>query len=146
MAKSGPSQTVSERAPSRKLSLKEEQPPNHPDYVRAARAINALRDLGIESLDIKWIDGNKPDLSLPKVVVVGDQSSGKSSLIESMSRIQVPVSAETCTKCPIEIRLCESGDNWCCNVSLRYEPKEGKQPTVVHFDSTTDEDEVEHIL
>jgi hypothetical protein len=150
MTKSVQSDKASERPTSRKSNHKYEHDPNHHQkaaYLRAARAINSLRDLGIESLDIDWIDGNKPDLSLPKVVVVGDQSSGKSSLIESMSKIQVPVSAETCTKCPIEIRLCETGDKWQCNVSLRYKPKvDGEQPKVVQFASTAREDEVEEIL
>jgi hypothetical protein len=117
------------------------------DYVRAARKINLLRDMGIEALDVEWLDGSKPDLSLPKVVVVGDQSSGKSSLIESISEIQVPVAEGTCTKCPMEIRLSERGDEWICNVSLRLEPKvEGEQPKIVPFSSTQKKDEVGDIL
>ena len=149
MAKGGLSDTVSERPITAQNSIfkREQRGPNHPGYVRAARAINALRDLGIESLDIEWIDGNKPDLSLPKVVVVGDQSSGKSSLIESMSKIKLPVSGGTCTKCPIEVRLSEMGDSWHCKISIRYEPKViGESPKIVPFDETAREDEVEQIL
>ena len=50
--------------------------------------IDRLRELGIEDLV-------QP---LPKIVVVGDQSSGKSSLIEALSEIKVPRSTGTCTR------------------------------------------------
>jgi GTPase SAR1 family protein len=75
------------------------------------QAVRALRHLGVEDLD----------LPLPKIVVVGDQSTGKSSLIEGMSEIKVPRSAGTCTRCPLEINLTEDNDpegQWSCNVSL----------------------------
>ena len=73
------------------------------------QAVQALRHLGVEDLD----------LPLPKIVVVGDQSTGKSSLIEGMSEIKVPRSAGTCTRCPLEINLTESStSDWSCSVSL----------------------------
>ena len=72
------------------------------------QAVQALRHLGVEDLD----------LPLPRIVVVGDQSTGKSSLIEGMSEIKVPRSAGTCTRCPLEINLTESTTVWNCNVSL----------------------------
>ena len=62
---------------------------------------------------------DKLDLPLPKIVVVGDQSTGKSSLIEGMSEIQVPRSSGTCTRCPLEINLSDtSTDAWSCKVFL----------------------------
>jgi GTPase SAR1 family protein len=73
--------------------------------------VQALRHLGVEDLV----------LPLPKIVVVGDQSTGKSSLIEGMSEIKVPRSAGTCTRCPLEINLTESLDpesQWSCEVYL----------------------------
>ena len=51
-------------------------------------AINALRHQGVEDLISP----------LPKIVVVGDQSTGKSSLIEAISEIKVPRDAGTCTR------------------------------------------------
>ena len=51
-------------------------------------AMTALERLGV----------GKSDIPVPKVVVIGDQSSGKSSLIEAMSEIQVPRNAGTCTR------------------------------------------------
>ena len=72
-------------------------------------AVQALRHLGVRNLD----------LPLPKIVVVGDQSTGKSSLIEAMSEIKVPRSAGTCTRCPLEINLSQSeSQDWKCVVTL----------------------------
>ena len=58
--------------------------------------VTDLRQLGIEGLEVP----------LPKIVVVGDQSAGKSSLIEALSEIKVPRSSGTCTR----VR----GHGWAC--------------------------------
>ncbi|TQB74446.1 hypothetical protein MPDQ_004747 [Monascus purpureus] len=80
------------------------------DMKMLVKKIQDLRHLGIE-------DNN---IALPKICVVGDQSTGKSSLIEGMSEIKVPRSAGTCTRCPMEINLSESnpGEAWTCRVLL----------------------------
>ena len=75
------------------------------------QGVQKLRDLGVENLG----------LPLPKIVVVGDQSTGKSSLIEGISEIKVPRNAGTCTRCPLEMNLVEqSGDHsrWICKITL----------------------------
>ena len=75
------------------------------------QAIQTLRDLGVEILG----------LPLPKIVVVGDQSTGKSSLIEGISEIKVPRHAGTCTRCPLEINLLENSEpsaQWTCKITL----------------------------
>lgn len=75
------------------------------------QAIQTLRDLGVEILG----------LPLPKIVVVGDQSTGKSSLIEGISEIKVPRHAGTCTRCPLEINLVENSgtdSRWSCKITL----------------------------
>ncbi|RDW81158.1 putative dynamin GTPase [Aspergillus mulundensis] len=74
------------------------------------RKIQDLRHLGIEDSHI----------TLPKICVIGDQSTGKSSLIEGMSEIKVPRSSGTCTRCPMEINLSGSkrGEPWTCHVYL----------------------------
>lgn len=86
------------------------------------KKIQDLRHLGIEN----------SRLPLPKIVVVGDQSTGKSSLIEGISEIKVPRSAGCCTRCPLEINLSESDSAWTCRVLLMkrymYLPK-GRMPT-----------------
>ena len=83
-----------------------------------------LHHLGLDNLD----------LPLPKIVVVGDQSTGKSSLIEGMSEIKVPRSSGTCTRCPLEINLSDSSaDAWSCKVFLckkyMYEGTQGQAAT-----------------
>ncbi|KAL8642029.1 MAG: hypothetical protein Q9228_001240 [Teloschistes exilis] len=72
--------------------------------------VQDLRQLGVEELV----------LPLPKICVLGDQSTGKSSLIEGISGIKVPRSAGTCTRCPLEINLStgETGCPWRCDIYL----------------------------
>ncbi|KAL4908991.1 hypothetical protein BDW74DRAFT_174212 [Aspergillus multicolor] len=80
------------------------------EMTTLVRKIKDLRHLGIEDAKI----------TLPKICVIGDQSTGKSSLIEGMSEIKVPRSAGTCTRCPMEINLdgCERGEPWTCRIFL----------------------------
>lgn len=76
------------------------------------KKIQNLSHLGIEDSNIR----------LPKICVVGDQSTGKSSIIEAISEIKVPRSDGTCTRCPLEINLSESeaDEPWKCVVYLSY--------------------------
>lgn len=68
-------------------------------YDRTIRPILDIYDEIREILkDIKKIE-------LPKIVVVGDQSSGKSSVLESITGINLPRGENTVTKCPIIIQL-----------------------------------------
>ncbi|QDS72112.1 hypothetical protein FKW77_003694 [Venturia effusa] len=72
----------------------------------------------INELSAYGIDNTVP---LPKIVVVGDQSAGKSSLIEAISGINVPRDAGCCTRCPLQIHLKEdrsANARWVCNVTL----------------------------
>ncbi|KAK0479205.1 P-loop containing nucleoside triphosphate hydrolase protein [Armillaria novae-zelandiae] len=64
--------------------------------------------------------GAQVDIDLPQIAVIGSQSAGKSSLIESISGITLPRAAGTCTRCPTECRLSSSPDAWKCVVSLRF--------------------------
>ncbi|KAF9020772.1 hypothetical protein BDZ89DRAFT_261853 [Hymenopellis radicata] len=64
--------------------------------------------------------GAQVDIDLPQIAVIGSQSAGKSSLIESISGITLPRAAGTCTRCPTECRLAHSTDAWKCIVSLRF--------------------------
>ncbi|CAF4524448.1 unnamed protein product, partial [Didymodactylos carnosus] len=44
-------------------------------------------------------------IKLPEIVVVGDQSVGKSSVLEALSGVQLPRASNICTRCPLELRL-----------------------------------------
>ena len=78
------------------------------EVKKVIAAANKLRDLGIEKFDLK----------LPKICVVGDQSTGKSSLIEGISAIKVPRGEDTCTRCPLELILQESAFPWTCKLTV----------------------------
>ncbi|KAF3029101.1 hypothetical protein E8E15_010975 [Penicillium rubens] len=82
------------------------------DMKNLVKKIQDLSHLGIEDSKIM----------LPKICVVGDQSTGKSSLIEGISEIKVPRAEGTCTRCPLEINLSESDESWKCviHLSRRY--------------------------
>lgn len=84
---------------------------------RLISIIQALRDCGTEEV-----------IKLPKIAVIGNQSAGKSSLIEAISQVRLPRASGTCTRCPMEVVL-RRGDaenpNWSCKVSLRFEHEEG---------------------
>ncbi|KAK0499139.1 P-loop containing nucleoside triphosphate hydrolase protein [Armillaria luteobubalina] len=64
--------------------------------------------------------GAQVDIDLPQIAVIGSQSAGKSSLIESISGITLPRATGTCTRCPTECRLAHSAETWKCIVSLRF--------------------------
>ncbi|XP_078089127.1 interferon-induced GTP-binding protein Mx3-like isoform X2 [Mustelus asterias] len=71
--------------------------------------IDSLRELGLEK-----------DLPLPTIAVIGDQSSGKSSVLEMLSEVALPRGTGIVTRCPLELRLKngENGSTW--KGQLRY--------------------------
>ncbi|NXI89651.1 MX protein, partial [Psophia crepitans] len=56
--------------------------------------VDSLRALGIEK-----------DLALPAITVIGDQSSGKSSVLEALSGVALPRGSGIVTRCPLELKL-----------------------------------------
>ncbi|KAF8586089.1 hypothetical protein K439DRAFT_1632008 [Ramaria rubella] len=84
---------------------------------RKLDAINRLHSLGAQR-----------DIDIPQIVVIGSQSAGKSSLIESISGISLPRASGTCTRCPTECRLVNSTDPWLCIVTLRFTTDESGHP------------------
>ncbi|CAG8799284.1 30258_t:CDS:2, partial [Racocetra persica] len=92
---------------------------NNTPYTKKASSyvniINELRRIGTDST-----------VSLPTIVFCGNQSAGKSSLIEAISGVKLPRSDGTCTRCVMEIRLSEYVDEWMCQVFLRKEYDENE--------------------
>ncbi|KAG8976719.1 hypothetical protein FRB90_009037, partial [Tulasnella sp. 427] len=82
------------------------------EYAQRSRALlDILKDL--------HSTGIQNELDLPKIVVVGSQSVGKSSLIESMSGVHYPAT-ELGNVCPMECRL-QQASSWSCQVVLRFQ-------------------------
>ncbi|KAK7030461.1 hypothetical protein VNI00_014046 [Paramarasmius palmivorus] len=50
------------------------------------------------------------EFDLPRIAVIGSQSSGKSSLVEAISGISVPRDSGTCTRCPMECHMTRDED------------------------------------
>jgi GTP-binding protein EngB required for normal cell division len=71
--------------------------------------VNKLRDVGAQY-----------ELDLPTIVVSGNQSVGKSSIMELICGIPLPRSEGTCTRCVIEVRM-QSLPETNCFVKLRKE-------------------------
>ncbi|KAH9932350.1 P-loop containing nucleoside triphosphate hydrolase protein [Fomitopsis serialis] len=92
------------------------------EVVLSAESGYALRRKELLALVKKLrASGAQADLDLPRVAVIGNQSAGKSSLVEAISGITVPRDAGTCTRCPMECRLSSSSEPWRCQVSIRWE-------------------------
>ncbi|KAJ3936011.1 MAG: P-loop containing nucleoside triphosphate hydrolase protein [Lentinula lateritia] len=72
--------------------------------------VNRLQNTGIQT-----------DIDLPQIAVIGNQSAGKSSLIEAISGTTLPRASGTCTRCPTECRLTNvaAPARWNCVVSIR---------------------------
>ena len=64
--------------------------------------------------------GVSHDVPLPELVLVGDQSAGKSSVMSGLAHLDLPRSEGTCTRCPLHIRASRNND-WSCRVSLSKE-------------------------
>jgi GTPase SAR1 family protein len=50
-------------------------------------------------------------VSIPEIAVMGDTSSGKSSLLSAISGIEFPANAELTTRCPTRLRMHKSSTN-----------------------------------
>ncbi|XP_036386686.1 interferon-induced GTP-binding protein Mx-like [Megalops cyprinoides] len=61
--------------------------------------VDQLRGLGVDQ-----------DVPLPTIAVIGDQSSGKSSVLEALSGVQLPRGTGVVTRCPLELILIHSED------------------------------------
>ncbi|KAL9609552.1 MAG: hypothetical protein Q9167_005683 [Letrouitia subvulpina] len=72
--------------------LLSEDPFQNRDTQRLFEAIDQLRSHGLNH-----------DLDLPELVIVGDQSVGKSSLLQSLTDIPFPVAGRLCTRFPTRI-------------------------------------------
>ncbi|KAF5901384.1 interferon-induced GTP-binding protein Mx3-like, partial [Clarias magur] len=84
--------------------------------------IDSLRLIGIEE-----------DLALPTIAVIGDQSSGKSSVLEALSGVALPRGSGIVTRCPLQLKLRKMkwGVQWQAVISYGKEFIEFDDPSLV---------------
>jgi GTPase SAR1 family protein len=59
----------------------------------------------MDSIDRLRLQGINNYVSLPQIIVCGDQSSGKSSVLEAISGVSFPIKSNLCTRFPTELVL-----------------------------------------
>ncbi|CAN0402515.1 unnamed protein product [Lampetra fluviatilis] len=72
--------------------------------------IDTLRFLGVDQ-----------DVGLPAVAVIGDQSSGKSSVLEALSGVQLPRGSGIVTRCPLALKLKRAPGPWRGRIKYRVQ-------------------------
>ncbi|KAI1171115.1 dynamin family protein [Nemania sp. FL0916] len=103
-------------------------------FANQSFAHPTFTDIGVKLRQFNNTIGNLQQLGvshvaeLPELVLVGDQSAGKSSLMSGLARVDLPRSSGVCTRCPLHIRLIDSSSaHWSCTVALQldydFEPK-----------------------
>ncbi|KAM3496881.1 hypothetical protein MY10362_009749 [Beauveria mimosiformis] len=88
-----------------------------------------------DALDALAKAGIKREL-IPKLVVLGDQKSGKSSVLEAIAGIPFPVNENLCTKFPIEVIQRDASKG---SVVITVVPVEKERPQKDNFDKGNDE-------
>ncbi|XP_067261404.1 interferon-induced GTP-binding protein MxB-like [Chanodichthys erythropterus] len=84
--------------------------------------IDNLRSLGVEK-----------DLALPSIVVIGDQSSGKSSILEALSGVALPRGSGIVTRCPLELKMirAKGEEKWHGKISYQNHEEDIDDPAEV---------------
>jgi GTP-binding protein EngB required for normal cell division len=91
----------------------------------AASYNDQIRPL-LDAVDrLRQLNVSQEGIQLPTIVVVGDQSSGKSSVLESLAGISLPRGQGICTRVPLVMRL-QDGDE----PELRIEYGSGSSVTI----------------
>lgn len=122
--------------------------------VLAARLFDLNK--GIKELQI--LNVNTTLSSLPKYAVVGDQSAGKSSIVEALCGTSLPRSSGTTTRCPFLItthKTSSNKDGWKCDVAIKKQDygdddqgqaSDHSESQITHFATLTSEKELEDTL
>ncbi|XP_059418125.1 interferon-induced GTP-binding protein MxE [Carassius carassius] len=84
--------------------------------------VDSLRSLGVEK-----------DLNLPAIAVIGDQSSGKSSVLEALSGVALPRGTGIVTRCPLVLKLKKvtKANKWHGVLSYKKQEKKLKDPAEI---------------
>ena len=107
--------------------------------------------------DLEKLNINTTLSSLPKYVVVGDQSAGKSSIVQALCGVSLPRSQGTTTRCPFSITTSKGTKltkPWTCIVSLqehselygRGQWRRRDELKITHIATIYDEEDLEAVL
>ncbi|KAK8085835.1 interferon-induced GTP-binding protein Mx3 [Apiospora hydei] len=109
-------------------SVRDESVPSSHDDMQQSFTHRSFTDIGMKLKACNDTVGELQQLGiqhvaeLPELVMVGDQSSGKSSLMSGLAALNLPRSGGVCTRCPIHIRLSRNREPvWQCTVSLQLD-------------------------
>jgi GTP-binding protein EngB required for normal cell division len=93
----------------------------------------------LDSIDSLRSQGISHYVSLPQIIVCGDQSSGKSSVLEAVSGVSFPIKSSLCTRFPTELVLRKTSH---VGVSVSIVPhqsrSEAEQKSLSSFHETLD--------
>jgi GTPase SAR1 family protein len=81
------------------------------DYQVIIDKINKIRSYGLSKM-----------LTIPQIAILGDQSSGKSSVLEAITKLSFPRNIETCTRFATQVSL-RQGDVPHMSASIDGEPE-----------------------
>ncbi|XP_017312884.1 interferon-induced GTP-binding protein Mx1-like isoform X2 [Ictalurus punctatus] len=87
----------------------------------------------IDLIDSLRVFGVEKDLALPAIAVIGDQSLGKSSVLEALSGVALPRGSGIVTRCPLELKLKKSRqeDFWHGKIKYKDIERDITDPTDV---------------
>ncbi|KAH0565504.1 hypothetical protein GP486_001098 [Trichoglossum hirsutum] len=83
----------------------------------------------LDSIDRLRSQGISHYVSLPQIIVCGDQSSGKSSVLEAISGVSFPIKSNLCTRFPTELILRKTPQN---GVSVSIVPHRSRSESEQH--------------
>ncbi|XP_036413104.1 interferon-induced GTP-binding protein Mx3-like [Colossoma macropomum] len=89
----------------------------------------------IDLIDSLRLIGVGEDISLPSIAVIGDQSSGKSSVLEALSGVALPRGSGIVTRCPLQLKLRKNKSEvqWQAVLSYKEESIKLEDPSQVEI-------------
>ncbi|KAH0721106.1 hypothetical protein KY284_006136 [Solanum tuberosum] len=125
--KSAQQKTDNSSSKSHAVILDDDQKPNLADVAPAPPIVASVNDKIRPLLDcvdkLRHLNIMQEGIQLPTIVVVGDQSSGKSSVLESLAGISLPKGQGICTRVPLIMRLQNESKMCAPNLHLEYNGK-----------------------
>uniref|UniRef100_A0A1I8G129 Dynamin-type G domain-containing protein n=1 Tax=Macrostomum lignano TaxID=282301 RepID=A0A1I8G129_9PLAT len=79
----------------------------------------------LDAIDCLRAQGLQRDIRLPAIAVVGDQSVGKSSVLEAISGVELPRGTGIVTRCPLMLSM-RSRDEPGWSARIKYQTKSGQ--------------------